>query len=130
MKIISTISVISLASIGIFVTYWNIIETTYLYTYSGVTSGITLVFWSVLLGLSQKKSYKGGAAAILGVMFLTIAFILLFHLCFLVSFENLKKLSSELFSTTFFLIAGIALLKQGHQYHRMLISNPSIKRDA
>lgn len=130
MKILSIISAFLLAAFGTFVVYWNLTATEHLEIYSGVISGLTLIFWSILLIVAQGKSYKGGAASIVGTMLLTMAIILLFNLCFFESFANVKQISSTLVCTIIFLIAGVALLKQGHKYHCMLnSSNPSFKRD-
>ena len=131
MKTLSIISAFLLAALGTFVIYWNLTATEHLEIYSGVISGITLVFWSILLIIAQGKSYKGGAASIVGTMLLTIAIILLFNLCFFESFTNVKQISNKLITTIIFLIAGVALLIQGHKFHCMLkSSNPSFKRDA
>ena len=66
MKIINIIGVFLLAAFGVFVVYWNLTEFEHLKIYSGVVSGLTLIFWSMLLGVSQGKCYKGGAASIVG----------------------------------------------------------------
>ena len=119
MKLIKLTPALLLATFGAFVIYWNMAEATYLYNYSGITSGLIIIFWSILLGIAQKKSYKGGAASIIGTVLFTGAIALLVNLCFFTEYTNLKLLKG-VFSTSLLLIAGVALLKQGHQFHRTL----------
>ena len=119
MKTIKFFSIFLLAVFGLFVIYWNLIEVRYLKIYSGVVSGFVLIFWSVLLGVSERKSYKGGAATIVGVTLLTISISLIFDL-FLSDGANKNKVLKELIAITFLSISGVALLKQGHKYHYLL----------
>ncbi len=59
MKLIKLTPALLLATFGAFVIYWNMAEATYLYTYSGITSGLIIIFWSILLGIAQKKIIQG-----------------------------------------------------------------------
>ena len=119
MKTIKLFSIFLLGVFGLFVIYWNLIEVRYLKIYSGVVSGFILIVWSMLLGLSEKKSYKGGAATIVGVILLTISISLVFDL-FLSETADKNKRLKELIAITFLSFSGAALLKQGHKYHCLL----------
>lgn len=84
-----------------------------------VILGAMLLIWGILLAWYQTKSYRGGAATIIGGFLVGLAAF--------TAAENLlwrppvtsREASLEIAAFLIFLVAGGALLIQGHRIHKL-----------
>lgn len=80
--------------------------------------GIVLLVWGVLLIQYQKLSYKGGAATIIGAFLFGIGLAELSGEFLWKHHEATSEVWITAIAETGFIVAGLALLAQGHRIHK------------
>jgi hypothetical protein len=115
--------------LGIFLTAWLMIMFGILglmlglldspINFNNVTLGAIVIIWGGLLLWYRAKKYRGGAATMIGALILGLAINSLLDHFFLALPATLKDALIQISIVILLILAGTALLKQGHKMHRL-----------
>lgn len=84
-----------------------------------LSMGTVITVWGAFLLWYNIKSYRGGAATIVGVFLLGMAVHYVVESLFQATSVNLKEESSLNMAIALCALAGLALVRQGHKIHRL-----------
>lgn len=87
-----------------------------------VVMGLVFLAWGILLILYRARSYKGGAASIVGAILLGIGIWSVIGEVFWQLRPTVKEMWTAVAAEGFMVVAGTALLLQGHRIHRVRIN--------
>lgn len=80
--------------------------------------GFVLLSWGVAFGFYRMKSYRGGAASIVGLLLLGIGISYGIGNFLWRTHATEKDFLTNVFASVFLIVAGVALLWQGHKVHK------------
>ena len=86
---------------------------------SGLAMGVLFVVWGALLLWYRAKSYRGGAATIIGALLLGMSAYTLLENIFWAVPTTPKEAFIQISVLVVLAVAGSALVKQGHKMHRL-----------
>lgn len=87
---------------------------------SQLSIGLVMTAWGGFLLWYSIKSYRGGAATIIGVFLLGLAIHSVIESVFWAELATPKEARSQYLMIVFCALAGLALVKQGHIIHKLI----------
>ena len=87
-------------------------------SFKPVMLGVVMLAWAMLLNYYLTKSYRGGAASIVGAIMLGVSIWSGLGELLWPEFATVRQTWTSVLASLFFVGAGLALLIQGHRLHK------------